>query len=200
MSDYLHIKRIEFDVTYRCNSHCQHCHLGAEKRNTEPAVIDRDLAVEIVRKVTQRYHPSSVMTFGGEPLLYPDVVCAIHEAARIGGIPERQVITNAGSPRSESGARDVANELAASGVNAVSISADSFHQEHIPLEIVERNVRACVEAGIPRLAWNPCWVVSPGSDNIHDRDTRVILGALAHLPVEESEGNILQPDGNAQVL
>ena len=198
MSDYLSVKRIEFHVTYRCNSHCQHCHLGAKKRHTAPAAIDRLLAVEIVRKVTQRYHPSSVMTFGGEPLLYPDVVCDIHEAARTGGVPERQVITNAGSPRSESGARDVACRLATSGVNAISISVDSFHQEHIPLEIVERNVRAYAHAGIPHLAWNPCWVVSPSGDNVYDRDTRAILETLAHLPVEDSGGNILQPDGNAQ--
>lgn len=34
------------------------------------------------------------MTFGGEPLLYPEVVCKIHKAAEEMGIPERTIITN----------------------------------------------------------------------------------------------------------
>lgn len=48
----------------------------------------------MVRKVASRYAIKSVMTFGGEPLLYPDDVCMIHSAARDAGIPLRQVITN----------------------------------------------------------------------------------------------------------
>ena len=36
----------------------------------------------------------SLMTFGGEPLLYPDTVCAIHRTGREMGIGRRQVITN----------------------------------------------------------------------------------------------------------
>lgn len=34
------------------------------------------------------------MTFGGEPLLYPETVCKIHKAARETGIAKRSVITN----------------------------------------------------------------------------------------------------------
>ncbi len=96
----MNVQRLEFEVTYRCNSRCQHCQVGEGKRRTHPAVIDRDLAVEIVRKIAQAHHPFSVMTFGGEPLLYPQVVCAIHEAAMLAGIPRREIITNAGTPRS----------------------------------------------------------------------------------------------------
>jgi len=41
-----------------------------EKRRGRPAAIAPNLAVAIVHKVTQAYRPASLMTFGGEPLLY----------------------------------------------------------------------------------------------------------------------------------
>ena len=193
----MNIKRIEFAVTYRCNSHCRHCQVGEDERRAATSAIDRDLAVEIVRRVAQAYHPSSIMTFGGESLLYPDVTCAIHETALLCEIPNRQIITNAGTPRSEVLAYDLAQRLARSGVTDMSISVDTFHQEHIPLGIVERNVRAYLAAGITDLEWNPCWVVSQHDDNPHDQHTRAILNALRHLPVRRSEGNILQARGDA---
>jgi hypothetical protein len=138
------------------------------------------------------------MTIGGEPLLYLDVVCAIHQTARQSNIPGRQVITNAGIPRSELLASTVARRLAASGVNDICISIDAFHQKYVPVEVVERNVQAYLEAGIPKLQWNPCWVVSPEDNNPYDRHTRQIIQRLSHLPVRIGGGNVLQPVGNAQ--
>jgi hypothetical protein len=198
MSGFVDVHRVEFSVTYRCNSRCAHCFVEADRRRAHPAAIDRDLAVDVVRRVTARYDPASIMTFGGEPLLYPDVTCAIHAAATAYGIPQRQVITNAGLPRGAAAAGDLARRLAESGVNNVSISVDVFHQEHVPLDAVARNARAYAEAGIARLAWNPCWVVSAEDDNPWNRRTREVLDALAHLPVEVSEGNVVQPDGSAR--
>jgi hypothetical protein len=198
MSVHLAVHRLEFGVTNRCNSHCQHCFVEEEQRRSVPAAIDRALAVEIVRKVAQAYRPSSLMTFGGEPLLYPDVTCAIHAAAAACGIPRRSIITNAGVPRAEGKARDLARRLAESGVTGMSISVDGFHQEHVPLEVAARNVRAYLDAGIPSLRWNPCWVVSVDDDNPWNRRTREVLAALAHLPVEADEGNVVQPDGQAR--
>ena len=197
LNKFLIVDRIEFMVTYRCNSHCKHCQIEQDKRASHPAMIDEGLAVRIVRDVAQAYSPRSIMTFGGEPLLFPDVVCAIHETAKANGIGKREVITNAGWPRSEAEFRAVAFKLADSGVSDMYISVDGFHQEYIPLAIVEGNVRSLVDAGIPRLRWNPCWVVSKEHDNPWNRRTKSILQALAHLPVPESDGNIVQPEGNA---
>lgn len=139
------------------------------------------------------------MTFGGEPLLFPDTVCAIHEAARANGIGRREIITNAGWPRSEAEFRTVAFKLADSGITDIAISVGCFHQEHIPLTVVERNVKSLKDAGIPELGWNPCWVVSREHDNPLNRRTREILGQLEHLDVPESFGNNVQPSGNALI-
>jgi hypothetical protein len=126
-------------------------------------------------------------------------VCAIHEAARANGIAKREIITNAGWPRSEAEFQTVAFKLADSGVNDIHISVDCFHQEYIPLSIVERNVLSLLDAGIEQLKWNPCWVISKDHDNLWNRRTMSILQALSHLPVAESEGNIVQPEGNSLI-
>lgn len=199
MNGFLVVDRIEFIVTYRCNSHCKHCQIRQDKRVSRPAAIDEGLAVQIIRGVVQTYCPRSVMTFGGEPLLFPDLVCAIHEAARANGVGSREVITNAGWPRSETEFRAVAFKLADSGVNDICISVDCFHQEYVPLSIVEQNVQCLIDARVGRLRWNPCWVVSKEHDNSWNRRTKSILRTLAHLPVAESDGNVVQLMGNALV-
>jgi len=197
LSKFLTVDRIEFVVTYRCNSRCKHCQIESNQRSFHPKAIDKELAAQIVRDVAAAYSPRSIMTFGGEPLLFPDVVCAIHATAKAHGIDKRQVITNAGWPRSKEDFRAVAFKLAESGITEIDISVDYFHQEYIPLSTVEQNVRSLVEAGIGRLRWNPCWVVSKEHDNKWNRRTKSVLQALAHLPADESEGNIVQPVGNA---
>ena len=91
----------------------------------------------------------------------------------------------------------MADRLADSGVNSVYISVDAFHQEFVPLEIVERNTRLLLASGIPELRWNPCWVTSRQADNPWNQRTRQVLAALAHLPIPQDEGNVLMPLGRA---
>lgn len=199
MTKYIDVKRLEFMVTYKCNSHCKHCLLGEEKRGLKPQSISSKLATRIVKEVTSDHSPISIMTFGGEPLLFPEVVCPIHQAAKEQGISRREIITNAGYPRSETEFRKLAVRLAESGVTYAAVSVDSFHQEYIPIEIVEHNVRSLVYAGIS-VSWNPAWVGSITEKNPWNERTWAILDQLAHLPVPpvtKLNGNTIQPEGNA---
>ena len=198
MNPYLDLHRLEFSITYRCSAHCLHCQVEDDLRRSAPAAIDPALGAQIVHRVASAYPLRSLMTFGGEPLLYPEAVCAIHQAAQEEGIAHRSIITNASVPRPEAAFRALARRLAACGVNAVYISVDAFHQANIPLEVVERNARALAEAGIEELVWNPCWVVSREHDNAWNRRTRKVLAALSYLPAREDEGNVVQPDGHAR--
>jgi len=198
MNSYLDLHRLEFSITYRCSAHCLHCQVEDDLRRSAPAAIDPALGAQIVHRVAHAYPLRSLMTFGGEPLLYPEAVCAIHGAAQEEGIAHRSIITNASVPRPEAAFRALARRLAACGVNAVYISVDAFHQANIPLEVVERNARALAEAGIEELVWNPCWVVSREHDNAWNRRTREVLAALSYLPAREDEGNVVQPDGHAR--
>ena len=199
MTNYIDVKRLEFMVTYECNSHCKHCMLGEEKRGLKPHSINSELATRIVKEVTRDYSPTSIMTFGREPLLFPEVVCAIHQAAKEEGISIREIITNAGYPRSETEFKKVAKRLAESGITHATVSVDSFHQEYIPVSIVEHNVQSLVDAGIA-VFWNPSWVGSMTDKNPWNDRTWAILNQLSYLPVPpatESNGNTIEPKGNA---
>ncbi len=196
MSKYVEIKRIEFVVTWQCNSHCKHCSVS-DKKVSRPTSIDADIAIRIIKEITGTYSPTSIMTFGGEPLLYPDVTRAIHRTAAECGIGNRQIITNAGWPRSGQEFRAVTGKLAESGVNWITISVDAFHQEYIPIEVVGRNAKMLADAGIP-VKWNPCWVISKDHRNPWNERTKAVLEELVgNTGIAEGEGNVVQPAGNA---
>ena len=92
MNKYLkNLNRIEFVVTMACTGKCKHCSQG-EHRSSEN--IDKHIAADAVRKIAGEYDIESVMTFGGEPLLYPEAVYAVMSAAKESGVAHRQIITN----------------------------------------------------------------------------------------------------------
>jgi hypothetical protein len=193
---YLDPRRIEFLVTFLCNGSCRHCYAPKQEAGY-PKHIDESFAVEIVGKVGSEYDVESVMTFGGEPMLFPGIVCSIHGEAAGLGIPRREVITNGFWSRSVGETSEIAKELAEAGVNSLHFSVDAFHQEHIPLGAVREAVESCLEAGIEDVALNPCWLVSEDDGNEFNRETRSVLEELGALPVRISSGNIVEPDGLA---
>ena len=84
------LNKIEFVVTYACTGRCKHCSEGDHSSCGER--IDPKIAADAVRKIAAEYGIKTVMTFGGEPLLYPDAVYEIMTAAKESNIPKRQVI------------------------------------------------------------------------------------------------------------
>jgi cyclic pyranopterin phosphate synthase len=80
------------DLVDHCNLSCRDCDHASpsfKKRHAEPETLHRDFS--ILAKV---YKPQLVQLLGGEPLLHPDIIGAIH-AIRSSGISERiMVFTN----------------------------------------------------------------------------------------------------------
>ena len=136
------------------------------------------------------------MTFGGEPLLYPDAVYAIMTAAKELNIPKRQVITNGYFSKNADKISEVAERLAACGVNDLLLSVDAFHQETIPLDVVKLFATEAKKCGIP-IHLQPAWLVSAVDDNTYNRKTREILDSFADMGISENEGNVIFPEGNA---
>ena len=195
MNPYLkRLTKIEFVVTNACTGRCKHCSEGDHTACGER--IDPAIAADAVRKIAATYHIQTVMTFGGEPLLYPDAVCAIMTAARELEIPKRQVITNGYFSKSPEKIRAVAQRLAECGVNDLLLSVDAFHQETIPLEVVKTFAQEAQRAGIP-IRLQPAWLVSAADDNLYNRKTREILDSFADMGISVNEGNIIFPEGNA---
>ena len=195
LNEYLkNLNRIEFVVTLACTGKCKHCQNGDPVNR--PEYIDAEVAEKAIREICEHYPIATLMTFGGEPLLYPDVVCAIHRTARDAGIGKRQVITNGFFSKKQERIEEVVRALAESGVNDLLLSVDAFHQETSPLEPVLHFAGCAVKAGIP-IRLSPAWLVSPEDDNPYNIRTREIIGAFDPLRIPASAGNVIFPSGNA---
>ena len=195
MNPYLkNLNKIEFVVTYACTGRCKHCSEGDHTSCGEH--IDPQIAADAVRKIGLEYDIKTVMTFGGEPLLYTDAVYAVMKTASELNIPKRQVITNGYFSKNIVKIREVAEGLALCGVNDLLLSVDAFHQETIPPHVVKQfaaEVKAC---GIP-IRLQPAWLVSATDDNPYNRKTRAILDSFVDLEISANEGNVIFPEGNA---
>lgn len=194
MNKYLqNLNRIEFVVTMACSGKCRHCSQGDHKSSDN---IDKYSASDAVRKIAEEYSIDSVMTFGGEPLLYYETVCEIHKAAKEMNIPQRQLITNGYFSKDSDKIKFVAQKITQSGVNDILLSVDAFHQETIPLEYVKVFAEAVNETDV-KLRVHPAWLVSPDADNPYNNKTREILNEFNQMGIEASEGNVIFPSGNA---
>ena len=195
MNQYLkNLDKIEFVVTYACTGRCKHCSEGEHTSCGER--IDPQIAADAVRKIAAEYGIKTVMTFGGEPLLYTDAVYVIMTTAKELNIPKRQVITNGYFSKDVEKIREVAQRLAACGVNHLLLSVDAFHQEIIPLNVVKLFAAEAKKCGIP-IRLSPAWLVSVTDDNPYNRKTREILDSFADLEIDMGKGNVIFPEGNA---
>ena len=188
------LEKIEFVVTYACTGCCKHCSEGDHASCGES--IDSSIASDTVRKVAAKYPIKTVMAFGGEPLLYPDVVYAIMKSAQECKIPCRQVITNGYFSKNPEKIREVVGMLAECGVNDLLLSVDAFHQETIPINIVRRFAEEVQMCGISTRL-QPAWLVSTTDDNPYNRKTREILASFDDLAIPVGSGNVIFPEGNA---
>ena len=195
MNQYLkNLNKIEFVVTYACTGKCKHCSEGDHTNCGEH--INPEIAADAVRKIAEEYEIKTVMTFGGEPLLYTDAVYAIMKTAMELNIPKRQVITNGYFSKNSDKIREVAEQLALCGVNDLLLSVDAFHQETIPLCLVKRFAAEAKACGIP-IRLQPAWLRSAVDDNPYNRKTRSILDSFTDMEIPVGEGNIIFPEGNA---
>lgn len=197
MNQYVkNLNRIEFFVTMACTGRCKHCSEG-DHTGGGPH-LSGDIAEQVVRKVCERYEIKSMMTFGGEPLLYPETIFKAHRAAKEAGIPKRQLITNGYFSKDAGRIEEVVRELAESGVNDILLSVDAFHQETIPLEPVICFAKAVMSHGI-RLRTSPAWLVSEEDGNPYNQKTREVLKHFDELGIERGGGNVIFPSGNALI-
>ena len=191
---FKNLNKIEFTVTMACTGKCRHCSEGSHDGFT--GHIDADVAANAIRRIAAHYDVRTVMTFGGEPLLFPDAVCTIQKTAFALGIAKRQLITNGYFSNDPEKIEEVVKNLKNSGVNDLLLSVDAFHQEHIPVDPVYRFAKNAAEAGIP-VRLQPAWLVSPEDRNPYNDRTREVLRAFDPLQIPLNQGNVVFPAGNA---
>ena len=189
------LRKIEFVITYACTGRCKHCSEGDHA--SFGVRIDPKIAADAVNKISSEYDIKTVMTFGGEPLLYTDAVYAVMSAAKDMRIPKRQVITNGYFSCNADRIKEVASKLSECGVNDLLLSVDSFHQETIPTEPVRLFAKEAIAAGIP-VRLQPAWLVSAEDNNPYNLMTRQILDGFSDLGIPVGCGNVIFPEGNAK--
>lgn len=196
MNPYIkNLNRIEFVVTLACTGRCKHCSEGDHSGKGE--YVEPEMAAKVVREVAEKYEITSVMTFGGEPLLYPETVYAVHAEAKRMNIPERSLITNGFFSKDSAKIKEVAEKLALCGVSGVLLSVDAFHQETIPLEPVKEFAKALLANDV-WVRTQPAWVVNKEHENLYNKRTKEILREFAEMGLEENNGNDIIPTGNAR--
>ena len=196
MNPYLNnLKKIEFVITYACTGKCKHCSEG--DHSACGVHIEPETAAIAVRKIAEAFPIQTVMTFGGEPLLYPNAVYAIHRAAVEMGVPKRQLITNGYFSKNPARIAEVAEGLLQSGVNDVLLSVDAFHQETIPLAPVQCFAAELQKRGVP-VRIQPAWLVSPEDPNPYNLRTRELVDLFLAQGFEENDGNVIFLEGNAK--
>lgn len=196
-SKYLQLDRIEFMSTYHCPGRCKHCSVADRLNAPGPHHVPVEESAAAIRWLQENYPIQSIMTFGGEPLLYPEVICTLHSTARDCGIPKRQIITNGYFSKRPERIRQVAKELIEAGVNHILLSVDAFHQETIPLEPVLEFARCMQELSPGTLHLSPSWVVNQEHDNEWNTRTREIIAAFKGLGISARYGNDISVAGNA---
>ena len=194
---YLDVKRIEFLVTLNCTGKCKHCQASEMLNTGERFSIDAVKACEAVTKLTKIFDVNYVLTFGGEPLLAWEIVCAIQQAAYDSGVEGRGVITNGYFSKDPAQIAKVAQHLAAAPIRGILLSVDAFHQETIPVEPVRLFAEELLKAGMQNLRLHPAWVVDASHPNPYNRRTKELLGKFADLDIEVSDGNNIFLMGNA---
>lgn len=199
MSDIINIRRVEFLLTKRCNANCKHCSVPINKDLNENSYADMGIVKKCFEYLADKYPLSSTMIYGGEPLLYIDNVVELFRIASEHSIPSIDLITSGflNLRESEESMNNVVDKLSSSGVKRILLSVDSFHQERIPIELVELFLDRVIKLDFCEVQLHPAWLVSKEDNNCHNIRTCEILEYLSNkYSIEVSGGNYIIPSGS----
>lgn len=109
---------VSFEITYRCNALCRHCHLHHE--------VDKKLASpEQYANICHQLKPVVAQISGGEPLLRKDHLEIIRALKNKNGTPFVVLTTNGALLT-----KDKYDQLIAAGVDEISLSLDYPDERH----------------------------------------------------------------------
>jgi MoaA/NifB/PqqE/SkfB family radical SAM enzyme len=120
-------------LTYRCPSLCRICCVNAGPSRKE--IMKVEDALLYVRQAAS-VGVNTISLTGGEPFLcYENMLKVCHYASQLG--LEVNVLTNCSWATNESTTMRKLEKLKRSGLSKITINADNFHQEYVPLERVK---------------------------------------------------------------
>jgi hypothetical protein len=138
-------------ANYVCSSKCRHC-MYASSPEWPKDYMEAGLADEIFR-LLREHGCRSVHIGGGEPLLRPDRLLPVLDAAAKNGVGIEYIETNASWYRDEKRAGEVITDLRRHHVETLLISVDPYHNEYVPFRKIKGLIAACERYGMGVFLW-----------------------------------------------
>ena len=138
---------VTLSLTERCPAACRMCVTESHPKRWDSEIAEADL----LRRIDEASECDGVFAIclvGGEPFLRLPLLERL--IARCRDVQKDvSVVTNAFWATSGRRARAILQRLQRSGLTRMTVSADAFHQEFVPLARVDRAIGAAHEVGLP---------------------------------------------------
>lgn len=192
------VKDVDFLLTFKCPAECQHCSYKAGPKRI--GFIKKREISGYLRELTKIHPLRAVWVHGGEPFLYFDILTYIIKEANKLGISRLGVITNSFWAKNEKIAKKKLEGLKKEGLNALTFSADFFHQEFIPLENVRNALKSAVALGFEDIYVDSYFVDDINSYNYFNQLTKKNLERLNDIKNIEFHQNPMSVEGRGTEL
>ncbi|MCM1176016.1 MAG: radical SAM protein [Blautia sp.] len=142
----MELNTLAFSLTDKCNAQCSVCCLFCSPENN--AVLDSSLVKSYIRQAKEMGTVRLISFTGGEALMCPGELRECVRYAHQMGF-EVSLVTNGFWGADYRKGFALMESLLQDGLNRITISADKFHQEYIPIQSVKNAIKICDELGLP---------------------------------------------------
>lgn len=150
-------------MTEQCPVSCKHCLASCTMQASDLPALETHLGW--IAKVSRVERCKSISITGGEPFVYFQRLLEVVDGCRTHGLGAT-VLTSAYWATSDEIARHKLEQLADAGLTGITVSADEYHQESIPLANIARVLYASKEVGIVPGIFLTCPPHGPGADQL----------------------------------
>lgn len=169
-------------LTYWCNGRCANCYVCSSPAADGEMSVDRALAYwEGLAAASP--HGCRIHIGGGEPFgRWPELIELARRAQRAGLGPLEAVETNAFWATGERVVRERLAALDSAGIGRLTISADPYHQQYVPIERVRLAARLAEEVlgpGRTRVRWRDWARDGFDTDSLSPEHRRELFGSYA---------------------
>lgn len=137
--------RVGLILTERCNATCSHCWFSSGPERT--ARMEPDEALDYIDQAREIPTVEWISFTGGEPFLLPEMLLKLVGHASRKGL-RTECVTNCFWATTEGTAEGLLGRLVDEGLDVIDISADDFHQRHIPFDRVRNCYMAARRLGL----------------------------------------------------
>jgi len=137
--------RVGLLLTERCNIACSHCWFSSGPERT--ATMAMSEALDYIEQACEIPTIEWLSLTGGEPFLLQDMLIRLVRHASERGL-RTECVTNCFWAETEEVAAAILGELINVGLDVINVSADDFHQRHIPFERIRNCYGAATSLGL----------------------------------------------------